>query len=563
MYDEISIALGPELLTAVDELHRRGIYGKGVKVGIVDTGIWYKHEDLGKGFGEDKKVAGGWDFVVDGWAVGGERKPDGDPLDENGHGTHVAGIPAGSVGNGKGVAPEAELHSYKVFGPSESTSTSIIIEAFIQAYEDSMDIITASLGSASGYSDNPLALVANCTAGEGVIVTVAAGNTGSVGPFYPSNGGAGNLTLSIASADVNINSNVSVPDIAAPGRDIFSAWAGAEDVYNAISGTSMATPYIARVAAPYLSEKGGASPVASFEGTVNDAFKTPTFQVGAGLVDARKVVDSRVSLGLQRFALNDTRHTECQKDLTIRNNGNTKFTFDFDLESAAGYEILQDALPTEPSTDQGFEGAGSHRGQGECSSSRQVRAGPWEVSECTYLTRVLGFELSEDLENVSVGTYPWLRAGFPPKDTTTFSLNQSVAAQSYPKIFSKIKRGSREIRWDGNLGSAASWAYGPNVAFFNPAKHNASDLISFPIRDQNRNALVSLSFKSMYYWSGSLANGTLSKPGTYTMRYAVLKPFSETVCSSSWSTLTKEITLRHKWEEPANNVSTAVHKWRA
>ena len=376
--------------TGVDELHKRGVYGKGVKVGIVDTGIWYNHEALGKGFGQDKKVAGGWDFVGDGWIVGGERKPDADPLDENGHGTHVAGILAGSVEGWKGVAPEAELHSYKVFGPSASTSTSIIIEAFIQAYEDGMDIITASLSSASGYSDNPLALVANRIAGKDVIVTVAAGNTGSVGPFYPSNGGAGDLTLSIASADVAMTNNVSVvrpsyftswgglydlsvkPDIAAPGRDIFSAWAGAEDAYNVISGTSMATPYVAGVAALYLSEKAGrelhskelasdlsmriissgrSTSSASFEGVVNDAFKASTFQVGAGLVNARKVIDSEVSLGLQRFTLNDTRHNERHQDLTIRNNGNTTLSFSFDLESAAGYEALQEALPTDFSTE--------------------------------------------------------------------------------------------------------------------------------------------------------------------------------------------------------------------
>ena len=376
--------------TGVDELHKRGVYGKGVKVGIVDTGIWYNHEALGKGFGEGKKVAGGWDFVGDGWIMGGERKPDADPVDENGHGTHVAGILAGSVEGWQGVAPEAELHSYKVFGPSDSTSASIIIEAFIQAYEDGMDIITASLGSASGYSDNPLALVANRIAGEGVIVTVAAGNTGSVGPFYPSNGGAGDLTLSIASADVATTNNVSLvrpsyftswgglydlsvkPDIAAPGRDIFSSWAGAEDAYNVISGTSMATPYIAGVAALYLSEKGGrklhskelASDLsmriissgssissASFEGVINDAFQASTFQVGAGLVDARKVIDCKVSLGLQRFALNDTFHTDRHQDLTIRNDGNTTLSFSFDLESAAGYEILLEALPTDFSTE--------------------------------------------------------------------------------------------------------------------------------------------------------------------------------------------------------------------
>lgn len=360
-------------------------------MGIVDTGIWYTHEALGKGFGKGKKVAGGWDFVGDGWVVGGERKPDADPLDENGHGTHVAGILAGSVGGWKGVAPEAELHSYKVFGPSESTSTSIIIEAFFQAYEDGMDIITASLGSASGYSDNnPLALVANRIAAEGVLVTVAGGNTGSVGPFYPSNGGASDLTLSVASADVKKSDNVSSvipsyytswgglydlsvkPDIAAPGRNIFSAWAAADDAYNVISGTSMATHYVAGVAALYLSGKigrkiqdkdlskdrsmriiysGSSINSASYEGVVNDAFTAPTYQVGTGLVDARKVIDSRVSLELRRFALNDTRYNGRNQELTIRNDGNTTLSFSFELKSAAGYEILQEALPTDFSTE--------------------------------------------------------------------------------------------------------------------------------------------------------------------------------------------------------------------
>ena len=60
--------------------------GKGVKVGVIDTGVDYLHEALGGGFGPGFKVAGGYDFV--------NNKPD--PLDDNGHGTHVAGIIAGN-----------------------------------------------------------------------------------------------------------------------------------------------------------------------------------------------------------------------------------------------------------------------------------------------------------------------------------------------------------------------------------------------------------------------------------------------------------------------------------
>lgn len=51
---------------------------------------------------------------------------------------------------------------------------------------------------------------------------------------------------------------------------------------------------------------------------------------------------------------------------------------------------------------------------------------------------------------------------------------------------------------------------------FNPDRHNASDLITFPLKDQTRNALVSGSFTSSYYWFGKLANGTLIAPGNYT-----------------------------------------------
>lgn len=374
--------------TGVDDLHERGILGKGVKIGVIDTGVWYNHVALGgDGFGPGHKVAGGWDFVGNGWVPGSPRNPDDDPADEQGHGTHVAGIIAGEAAETgwKGVAPEASLYAYKVFGNSGSTDNSIVIEAFIKAYEDGMDIITASLGSASGFADNPVALVANRVAAEGVIVTVAAGNSGSGGPFYASNGGAGDLTISVASADVARTGesttlqpssftswgalyDLSVkPDIAAPGRDVYSTWIGPDNnSYMLVSGTSMATPYIAGVAALYLSSKASSGGLdihgkdlarhvvmriiasgtsidwVGFSGDGDGAFKASPYQVGSGLVNALNVVDSDVSFDLQRFALNDTRRTRRHQDLTIRNDGDTKLTFTFDLEAAAGYELLQD-----------------------------------------------------------------------------------------------------------------------------------------------------------------------------------------------------------------------------
>jgi subtilisin family serine protease len=91
-----------------------GSRGSGVTVAIIDTGINYMHDALGKGFGPGFKVKGGWDFVNN----------DADPLDDNGHGTHVSGIVAGQSDVITGVAPDASLVAYKVLGSTGSGSES-------------------------------------------------------------------------------------------------------------------------------------------------------------------------------------------------------------------------------------------------------------------------------------------------------------------------------------------------------------------------------------------------------------------------------------------------------
>ncbi|KAJ0368273.1 hypothetical protein COL26b_010924 [Colletotrichum chrysophilum] len=123
--------------TGVNRLHENGVFGEGAKVGVVDSGIQYSHPALGGGFGTGFKVAGGYDFVGDGnWPDLGEKEPDEDPLDILGHGTHVAGIVAGSSTNFVGVAPEASLYAYKVFTSTGETDEATLIEAFLKAYDD-------------------------------------------------------------------------------------------------------------------------------------------------------------------------------------------------------------------------------------------------------------------------------------------------------------------------------------------------------------------------------------------------------------------------------------------
>ncbi|EFX04725.1 subtilisin-like serine protease [Grosmannia clavigera kw1407] len=192
-------------MTGVDKLHEAGIRGKGVTVGVVDTGVLYTHPALGGGFGPGYKVVGGYDLVGNGdWPTDPVRQPDNDPIDELGHGTHVSGIIAGESKLFTGVAPDAKLRMYKVFSTVDSTSEDVLIEAFLMAYKDGVDIITSSIGSLDGWADNAWALVASRLVDQGIVVTIAAGNDGDAGAFASSSGSSGANVLAVASIDADI-----------------------------------------------------------------------------------------------------------------------------------------------------------------------------------------------------------------------------------------------------------------------------------------------------------------------------------------------------------------------
>jgi len=187
--------------------------GRGVHVGVIDTGIDYTHAMFGgagtveafnainpavapeSGF-PSAKVVGGIDLVGTTYNAASARfddlipQPDRNPMDEGGHGSHVAGTIAG-IGNGEtsytGVAPEALLHAIKVFGKDGSTNTSIVLAALEYAVDpnqdlnpmDALDVLNLSLGSSYG---TPAILYSEAVAnlGRGGIVTVAsAGNSGN------------------------------------------------------------------------------------------------------------------------------------------------------------------------------------------------------------------------------------------------------------------------------------------------------------------------------------------------------------------------------------------------
>ncbi|KAF5528702.1 Minor extracellular protease vpr [Colletotrichum aenigma] len=188
--------------TNVGLAHANGYLGKDVVVAVVDTGIDYNHPALGGGLGSGFKVESGFDFVGDDYVPGDIYIPDEDPMDCNGHGSHVAGIIASSNEFVPGVAPSAKLRAYKVFGCGGSTYEDVIIAGFLQAHEEGADIISASLGSNRGFADTPLAEVATAIQAAGTFVSIAAGNAGETnGPWYTSSGGNGIGSTTVGSVE--------------------------------------------------------------------------------------------------------------------------------------------------------------------------------------------------------------------------------------------------------------------------------------------------------------------------------------------------------------------------
>lgn len=181
-----------------------GLNGRGIKVGIIDTGIDLEHPDFAG------RIRYGFDFVGDAYNAadpnnnipipqpGPGTRPGGD--DCNGHGTHVAGI-TGANGTVKGVAPEVTLGAYRVFGCEGSSSADVIIAALEMAYKDGMDVVNMSLGAAFQWPQYPTAVVSNRLVKKGVVVVASAGNSGANGAYSLGAPGVGEDVIGVASYD--------------------------------------------------------------------------------------------------------------------------------------------------------------------------------------------------------------------------------------------------------------------------------------------------------------------------------------------------------------------------
>ncbi|MFS8099909.1 S8 family serine peptidase [Lentzea alba] len=203
-----------------------GKLGDGVRIGVIDTGIDYRHADFGGGTYPNAKVVGGHDFAGDAYtgSSGSVPEPDADPLDCEGHGTHVAGTAAGFGVNADGTtyrgsyadvdldalkiapgtAPKALLYALKVFGCEGGTDlTAKALDWSLDPngdgdFSDRLDVVNLSLGSDFGASDDPDALFVRKLTEHGVVVVAAAGNGGD---FYDVAGSPGNAPDAISVAN--------------------------------------------------------------------------------------------------------------------------------------------------------------------------------------------------------------------------------------------------------------------------------------------------------------------------------------------------------------------------
>ncbi len=210
-----------------------------VWIAIVDTGVDYTHPDLAS-----PRLWLGWDFVND----------DNNPMDDHGHGTHVAGIAGANTNNGVGVAGVCwgcDLLAVKVLNASGSGSDSDVASGIRYAADwgatyGKRTIINLSLGGPF-----PSSILADAVAyaqSQGALIIAAAGNNGVNQLFYPAAypGVIGVAATDSADQQASFSNSGAHVDLAAPGVSILSTWPGSSYAY--ASGTSMATPHVAGVA---------------------------------------------------------------------------------------------------------------------------------------------------------------------------------------------------------------------------------------------------------------------------------------------------------------------------
>lgn len=277
--------------------------GVGATVAVIDTGAQFDHPDLGG------RLLPGYDFVgaklISDTCPNENGKPDGDPSDGNGHGTHVAGIAVANRDNDEGIAgiaPGARVLPYRVLDNDGFGCPDDTIEAIRKAIDDGAHVINLSLGedlplSSTLFDSSAYENALQRAVEQGIVVVIAAGNDGlpqCQNPPVEEILCVGSVdSRGLRSAFSSFGSNV---DLMAPGgscaggseEDVLSAYIASR--YESICGTSQATPHVAGVAALLVS-LGLRGQEATDRILATAAPAGSSFEYGAGIVDAAAAVE--------------------------------------------------------------------------------------------------------------------------------------------------------------------------------------------------------------------------------------------------------------------------------
>ena len=236
----------------------------GIIVAILDTGARITHEDLVPNLWRNEKEIPGNNIDDDGNGFVDDLHGinsitgSGDPSDDDGHGTHVAGIIGASGNNGKGVSGVAwnvQLMPLKFIDAEGNGAASDTIECINYAIANGAHVINASFGTTNFLSAVQVAL--SSARAAGITVVAAAGNetvNNDALPSYPAGYGLDNI-ISVAatgkddSLEFYSNYGATSVDLAAPGRELWSCGNSNDVDYAQLSGTSMAAPVVSGVIA--------------------------------------------------------------------------------------------------------------------------------------------------------------------------------------------------------------------------------------------------------------------------------------------------------------------------
>ena len=291
------------------QINGQNLTGIGQTVCVIDTGINYTHPALGGCLGDNCKVLGGYDYYND----------DADPMDDEGHGSHVAGIIASTNGTYRGIAPDAGLIAIKSLDSEGQGISSDVISGINWCINNKDDYnITSIVMSLSTYYPNytektfsnycdaePSSMIPaiNDAVGAGILVAVSSGNSaesGSIGlPACATN------STSVGATDDNDNraaySNIAaILDLFAPGSSIKSVRYNNGNFIEK-SGTSMSAPHVAAAAALLQQYKTLKNEIVLTPKQIKDVFKNTGKIIAINefnipRLDVNKALDSVIDL---------------------------------------------------------------------------------------------------------------------------------------------------------------------------------------------------------------------------------------------------------------------------